>query len=236
MKKKIMYVAITATLLTAFTKDDSNLLSGRKARYNLPEQNAIATVRKSVEPFELVYTPTVDRQYIGFKEAIAFKESRGNYKKINTFGYLGKYQFGASTLNRIRIYDMGAFLEDPKLQEQAFFTLCSLNKWILKRDIKWSVGKKINGIEITESGILAAAHLAGAGNVKKYLRSNGEHNAYDAFGTDVEQYLKRFAGYDTSFIKPVKNAKIPREEFEIDSQMASEFVEDEDAGSLVKVG
>ena len=32
----------------------------------------------------------------------------------------------------------------------------------------------MNGIEITESGILAAAHLSGAGNVKKYLRSNGK--------------------------------------------------------------
>ena len=237
MRKNIMYVALVATVLTAFTKDDSNLLRGKKVRFNTPEENAVVTVKKGIEPFELVYTPTVDRHYIGFKEAIAFKESRGNYRKINSFGYLGKYQFGASTLNRIRIYDTGAFLEDPRLQEQAFFTLCSLNKWILKRDIKWSVGKRINGIEITESGILAAAHLAGAGNVKKYLRSNGEHNAYDAFGTDVEQYLKRFAGYDTSFIKPVKNAKINMEDFRTDDdKMASKLVEDKDAGSFVKVG
>jgi len=146
--------------------------------------------------------------YVGFKEAIAFKESRGNYKKINTFGYLGKYQFGESTLNRISIYDTRSFLEDPKLQEDAFYTLCSLNKWILIRDIRRSVGKKINGIEITESGILAAAHLAGAGNVKKYLRSNGELNSADAYGSDVELYMKRFAGYDTSFVKPEKNARI----------------------------
>ncbi len=236
MKKNMKYVALSAIMLTAFTKDDSNLLSGKKVRYNLHEQNAIVTVSKSVEPFELVFTPTVETEYIGFKEAIAFKESRGNYKKINTFGYLGKYQFGASTLNRIRIYDIQEFLNNPELQEEAFYTLCSLNKWILKRDIQWSVGKKINGIEITESGILAAAHLAGAGNVKKYLRSNGEMNAYDAFGTDVEQYMKRFGGYDTSFIKPVKNAKISIEQFIKDENEASEFVDNEDAGSLVKVG
>ena len=236
MKRNIMYVALLATVLTAFTKDNSNLLRGKKVRFNLPEQNTIVTVEKGIEPFELVFTPAIDNHYVGFKEALAFKESRGNYKKINAFGYLGKYQFGASTLNRIRIYDTNAFLRNPKLQEQAFFTLCSLNKWILKRDIKWSVGKKINGIEITESGILAAAHLAGAGNVKKYLRSNGEYNAYDAFGTDVEQYLKRFAGYDTSFIQPVKNAKIEIEDLKSDDQMASQFVEDEDARSFVKIG
>lgn len=209
MKKKVLFIVSLAIALTAFTQDDSLFFKkSKKVRYNLPKANAIVTVNKSVEPFELFYTPTVDNLYVGFKEAIAFKESRGNYRKVNSFGYLGKYQFGESTLHRIRIYDTKDFLNDPELQEDAFYALCSLNKWILIRDIKRSVGKKINGVEITESGILAAAHLAGAGNVKKYLRSNGEANAHDAFGTNIHHYMKRFAGYDTSFIKPVKNARI----------------------------
>jgi hypothetical protein len=209
MKKKLLFIVLCALVLTAFNQDKYLFFNGnKKVRYNLPKANALVTVKKSIEPFEIMYTPTVDNMYIGFKEALAFKESRGNYRKVNRLGYLGKYQFGESTLNRIRIYDTRTFLNDPKLQEDAFYALCSLNKWILIRDIKRSVGKKINGVEITESGILAAAHLAGAGNVKKYLRSNGEFNAYDAFGTDVQQYMKKFAGYDTSFIKPVKNASI----------------------------
>ena len=209
MKKNILFVVTLAIAITAFKQDDSFYFQKvKKVRYNLPQANAIVTVNKSVVPFELFYTPTVDNLYIGFKEAIAFKESRGNYKKVNSLGYLGKYQFGESTLNRIRIYNTQDFLNDPKLQEDAFYALCSLNKWILIRDIKRSVGKTINGVEITESGILAAAHLAGAGNVKKYLRSNGEANARDAYGTNVHNYMKRFAGFDTSFIKPVKNARI----------------------------
>lgn len=209
MEKRILLLVLSAIVITAFIKDYSHIFNkSRNARYNLPKANAIVTVSKSIEPFEIIYTPSVDNFYIGFKEALAFKESRGNYKKVNTFGYLGKYQFGKSTLNRIRIYDTQLFLNDPKLQEDAFYALCSLNKWILIRDIKRSVGKQINGVEITESGILAAAHLAGAGNVKKYLRSNGQLNANDAYGTDVEQYMERFAGYDTSFIKPVKNARL----------------------------
>jgi len=209
MKKNILFVLILAIAITAFKQDDSLYFRKvTKVRYNLPQANTIATVKKSVESFELFYTPTVDKRYIGFKEAIAFKESRGNYKKINSLGYLGKYQFGESTLNRIRIYNIQDFLNDPKLQEDAFYALCSLNKWILIRDIKRSVGKTINGVEITESGILAAAHLAGAGNVKKYLRSNGQANARDAYGTNVHNYMKKFAGFDTSFIKPVKNARV----------------------------
>lgn len=209
MEKRMMFIAYIAIILVVFTQNNTLFYKAdKKVRYNLPKANTIVTVSKSVEPFKVYFTPTVDNLYIGFKEAIAFKESRGNYKKVNSLGYLGKYQFGESTLNRIRIYDTENFLNDPKLQEDAFYTLCSLNKWILKRDIKRSVGKKINGVVITESGILAAAHLAGAGNVKKYLRSNGEFNSYDAYGTNVHQYMKKFAGYDTSFIKPVKNARI----------------------------
>ncbi|UCE93116.1 MAG: peptidoglycan-binding protein LysM [Flavobacteriaceae bacterium] len=209
MEKRMMFIAYIAIILVVFTQYNTLFYkASKKVRYNLPKANAIVTVSKSVEPFKVYFTPSVDNLYIGFKEAVAFKESRGNYKKVNSLGYLGKYQFGESTLNRIRIYDTENFLNDPKLQEDAFYTLCSLNKWILKRDIKRSVGKKINGVVITESGILAAAHLAGAGNVKKYLRSNGEFNSYDAYGTNVHQYMKKFAGYDTSFIKPVKNARI----------------------------
>lgn len=209
MKKILLSTAFSAVLLTAITQDKSLFFKGpQKVRYNLPKANVISTVSKSVKPFEIHYTPKADRLYVGFKEALAFKESRGNYRKVNSLGYLGKYQFGESTLNRIRIYDTSSFLNDPKQQEEAFYALCSLNKWILIRDIKRSVGKKINGIEITESGILAAAHLAGAGNVKKYLRTNGSFNPNDAYGADVEMYMKKFAGYDTSFIKPVKNARI----------------------------
>lgn len=209
MKRKIIFIALSAMILTAFNEDRYLFFKeSKKVRYNLPKANAIVTVQKKIEPFKIHYTPRIDNMYLGFKEAIAFKESRGNYKKVNRLGYLGKYQFGETTLHRIRIFDTHTFLNDPKLQEEAFYALCSLNKWILIRDIKRSVGKKINGVEITESGILAAAHLAGAGNVKKYLRSNGELNAYDAFGTNVQQYMKKFAGYDTSFIKPVKNARI----------------------------
>ncbi len=209
MKKKILFIALCAIVMTAFTQDKSLFFKGpQKVRYNLPQANVISTVSISVKPFEIYHTPQVDKLYIGFKEALAFKESRGNYRKVNSLGYLGKYQFGETTLNRIRIYDTHSFLNNPKQQEDAFYALCSLNKWILIRDIKRSVGKKINGIEITESGILAAAHLAGAGNVKKYLRSNGQLNAYDAYGSDVQMYMKKFAGFDTSFIKPVKNARL----------------------------
>lgn len=144
--------------------------------------------------------PYLERNFMAFKEAVAFKESQGKYTVVNTLGYLGKYQFGKSTLKRFKIYNTNAFLKNPELQEKAFVALCKVNKWILRKDIKRDTGKTINGIKVTESGILAAAHLSGAGNVKKFLRSNGTIGFSDAYGSTIELYLKRFSNYDVSNI------------------------------------
>jgi len=152
--------------------------------------------------------PYLEKDFVGFKEALAFKESQGKYTAVNTFGYLGKYQFGKTTLLRFKIYNTKAFLNNPELQEKAFKALCKVNKWILRKDIQRCVGKTINGITISTSGILAAAHLSGARNVKKFLRSNGTLNFSDAYGSSIESYLKKFGGYDVSEIEPDRNARI----------------------------
>lgn len=155
-----------------------------------------------------VLPPFAGTEFIGFREALAFKESRGNYFAVNTYGYLGKYQFGMSTLELMGVRDSLGFLKSPQLQEKVFEANVSRNKWILRHDIKRFVGKRIRGIEITESGILAAAHLAGAGNVKHYLRSFGKKDVIDGYGTNIANYIEEFAGFDISRIAAVKNAKI----------------------------
>lgn len=157
------------------------------------------------------FSPKLGKTYIGFKEALGFKESQGNYSTVNTFGYLGKYQFGKETLKLIGIYNPILFLNNAELQEKAFLANAERNKWILRKDIKRFVGKTINGVVITESGILAAAHLAGPGNVKKYLRSYGANSFSDAFGTSITYYMKKFSGYDTSLVKPNRKAKVEME-------------------------
>ena len=155
-----------------------------------------------------VTPPFLGSCYIGFKEALAFRESQGNYFIINTLGYLGKYQFGIGTLQLMGVYSATKFLNDPSLQEKVFYTNISRNKWILRKYIKYFVGKKVKGVEITESGILAAAHLAGPGNVIKYLYSNGIRDVKDAYGTSLADYLKKFSGYDISEISAIRNPKV----------------------------
>jgi len=53
--------------------------------------------------------PFTGKYFIGFKEAIAFKESQGKYKRINSLGCLGKYQFASETLKTIGINDSLSF-------------------------------------------------------------------------------------------------------------------------------
>ena len=217
----VIPLAICVTLYMA-VKPDTALnyndysVEGLELDYNISQDVAfndeVSLEDSTIElkdPFQSThaYVPYLGKSYNGFKEALAFKESRGNYFSVNTLGYLGKYQFGAETLKMIGIYNPTQFLYNPKLQEKAFLANAERNKWILRKDIKRFVGKKINGIEITESGILAAAHLAGPGSVKKFLRSYGSYNTSDAYGSTVKHYMKKFSGYDTSFIEPNKKAK-----------------------------
>jgi len=152
--------------------------------------------------------PYTGNHFIGFKEAVAFKESQGKYRKVNSLGYMGKYQFGSKALRAIGINNDKAFLKNPALQEKAFIALLSKNKWILRNEIERYEGKFINGVEITESGILAAAHLGGAGSVKNFFKNKGSRHFRDAYGTSLRSYMKAFGGYDLSYIEADSNATI----------------------------
>jgi hypothetical protein len=139
---------------------------------------------------------------------MAYKESRGMLHLVNPYGYMGKYQFGKSALRTVGIYDFQEFLNNSNWQDKAFTALIARHKWILKKDIEKYSGRIINGVEITESGLLAAAHLGGAGSVKKYLRSNGRRGFRDGFGTSISSYIRKFSGYDISHIKADPEAKV----------------------------
>ena len=217
MRKSIAsYLMLTVTicilLFTSFSSNETIDLSkystsGLELNYTVSQDHSIKDNAIASTDLNKPISPILGKSFVGFKEALAFKESRGDYFTVNALGYLGKYQFGAETLKLIGVHNPSLFLKNPELQEKAFVANTSRNKWILRRDIKNFVGKKLNGILITESGILAAAHLAGAGSVKNYLRSYGIDNFEDSFGTTIEYYMKRFSGYDTSLIKANKKAK-----------------------------
>jgi hypothetical protein len=152
--------------------------------------------------------PYTGKFFIGYKEAIAFKESQGKYKKINSLGYLGKYQFGTETLKTVGVHNSRQFLNSPKMQEQAFVALLSKNKSELRHVIEKYEGQIVSGILVTESGVLAAAHLGGVGSVKKFFKNNGNRYCKDAYGTSIRSYMRDFGGYETSGIIADSNATV----------------------------
>ena len=180
---------------------------------NSYDDNAVFVTSPSIGyDFNLIShkIPFTVKDFVGFKEFIGFFESGSDYKKINRLGYLGKYQFGRSTLKVLRVKKINKFIDIPELQEKAFLMNVMRNKWILRREIKRFNGKKLNNILITESGIIAAAHLSGPGNVKKYLRNYGDDkfDLGDINGTKISDYMKTFKGYDLSQIYAVRKPKI----------------------------
>jgi len=148
-------------------------------------------------PAEIIEATTVApiSQLNEFLDHIGFVESSNNYNCINSIGYLGKYQFGKSTLRNLGFnVSVGDFLSDSVLQEQAMLKLLTHNKIKLQPFIDEWDGDTIQGIRITESGILAAAHIAGQGNVRNFFRKQA--NPQDTYGTSLTDYMDTFGGYD----------------------------------------
>lgn len=137
-----------------------------------------------------------NRGFIAFKESLGFKESGGRYGAVNTLGYIGKYQFGEEALKDCGVFDYDAFLSDARLQEEVFAYYTFRNRSRLSRYIEAFENRTVNGTLITESGLLAAAHLAGVGSVKKFLKTDGEFNSEDVYGSSITHYLERFSGYE----------------------------------------
>ena len=162
-----------------------------------------------------------------FLDDLGARESCGNYKAFNRFGYAGKYQMGEAALvdagyyykpsgrynndwkgafrGRDGVYSIQDFLNNPAAQENAQIVF-KKRQWGYLRAVGADkyVGRVINGYTITPSGLLAGAHLKGAGSVIKYLKSDGKVVEKDGFGTSVESYMKKFAGYDVSEITGIK--------------------------------
>lgn len=150
----------------------------------------IEIIEVKLEPIEIEY-----KGHNEFLQAIGHRESGNRYEVINSYGYMGKYQFGKSTLKGLGFkLTQDEFINSPYIQEKAMQELLLHNRKKLDKFICKYEGKYIHGILITESGVLAAAHLAGAGNVRKFFRKGYEFK--DGFGTKMTTYMTQFSGYD----------------------------------------
>lgn len=98
------------------------------------------------------------------------------------------------------IYSFNDFLTKPELQ------LMAVSDWInylCKRmqllNFNQYYGQIINGVEVTESGAIASAHLMGEGGLATFLGSpifKIKSPVSDGNGTHISSYLSMFGGFD----------------------------------------
>lgn len=191
-----MALLVVSSVVMAFT-NYSGMKPVAKVVAELPKASEIKIVEVEKITPELPEIKIKDHSL--FLNDLGHRESTNNYKAVNQFGYLGKYQFGRATLNALGYDEVSnrEFLANPSIQEEAMYALLLHNKKILRRQIEKYHGTTVNGIYITESGILAAAHLAGPGNVKKFFRKGYEF--HDGNGTKMTSYMVMFSDYKLEF-------------------------------------
>jgi hypothetical protein len=149
------------------------------------------------------------QQTVNFLNAIGTRESNNAYNAVNTIGFSGKYQFGKLALEDGGYIKPGAsrlgtnaqvlgnpdnwtgkdgirsqedWLNSPEAQEAAMIVLANSNKRTLER---------INGIKPgddfqTQAGMMAGAHLLGAGGIRNWREGRG---GADAYGTTGQEYF-----------------------------------------------
>jgi len=186
MKK---YIKIFLLLFTVIL-----ILSFIKKRPPLP---LVKVVGLSIVPikFKTTELKLIKSSHNQFLDALGFKESSNRYDVVNRYGYMGKYQFGNKTLKGLGFkLTKDEFLNSPYIQEKAIHKLLTHNQKKLKKYIIKYEGKIVHGVLITESGILASAHLGGQGNVRKFFRRGKVFK--DGNGTKITHYMEIFGGYN----------------------------------------
>jgi hypothetical protein len=151
------------------------------------------------------YNDAVSDETLEFLDKLSFRESSNNWKSAKK-GYVGQYQFGKYAFADIgkQPIDSDEFINNPDIyskeeQNKDVIKLLKKNKYYLRNYYKY-IGQTINGVEITESGMLAASHLVGQNAVKRFLASNGKNNDTDGNGVPCSNYLKYFTGYKLNII------------------------------------
>ncbi|MFU8927475.1 hypothetical protein [Acinetobacter puyangensis] len=143
---------------------------------------------------------------------------------VNSFGYMGYFQFGGIALQEIGYKDSSgkwtgkdgaisqdAFLNSRDIQVKAINLLIDkLCAYLRNNNINEYYGKIVNGIEITESGCIAGCHLVGLGalasfldvpNNLKFQKINGKlttirHPETDGNQVHISKYIELLGGYD----------------------------------------
>lgn len=127
---------------------------------------------------------------------IAYGESRYiKHAHRDSSQYWGLYQIGTNERKLTGFADipMSVYLNHPEIQDLCMIELLKYNKKYMQGYIDKYSGKIVDGILVTESGILALCQL-GSGSTRLWLDS-GKIPSVDEFGNSPRNLLK-IGGYD----------------------------------------
>lgn len=129
---------------------------------------------------------------LAMRESAKMNDSIPNWAIVNSIGCIGGFQIKHRYLKSLGFdFTLEQFIEDPSIfppdsQVVAVCIMMNRNMKILEPYFD-RIGDTIRGIEITQNGIMFAAHIAGAGGVQKFFKYG--YNPEDANGTSLVDYL-----------------------------------------------
>lgn len=174
------------------------------------------TISSAYKPYSINY----HRDFIKlskkeFYDYAAIPESRGIYNIANNYLMVGKYQASTVALKtfgysdeKVKTIKKSIYIKKnskgrnlyyfdtihfPQHEQERFIEwyMTYMEKILLKKYIENYVGKTIDGVYITKAGILGTS-MIGYNYVKKFLKSNGDKNFSDVYGTTVRERMKYF--------------------------------------------
>jgi|SRR5271165_2051186 len=158
---------------------------------------------------------------VKFLVALAHRESTDDKTVINPFGYVGLFQMGGDALVDAQFYQLGPARNhnawDGKITSRAAFVdVKSLQDYRNSagaqelavrayHDVQWerlvrlggsaAAETVISGINVTQSGLIAGAHLVGVGGVLRWVRSQGADDPLDGNQVPVSDYVQEFSPF-----------------------------------------
>ena len=191
-----------------------SILEGKSKR----NEDILLAVGSSVilEDF-IVHIKPPKGNYYDFRDALGSRESTDSYSAASG-SYIGRYQLGKSALIDIGFMDsegnwtekageyginsIQSFYDNPEVQDMAFDMYVDVQKSYIEHfELDQYIGQEMNGVTITESGLIAAAHLIGIGGLRSALVKRDLMSEKDDNGTTAKEYMDTFGGYDLNETK-----------------------------------
>jgi hypothetical protein len=112
--------------------------------------------------------------------------------------YIGLYQLGKNEREIIGVKNDEAYWRNRKIQEETIILWLRYLKQQLQPEIDSMNNTWVGTYYITESGILAMAHLCGVGATKNFLRSRGQDKDIPVDGNNKRgtDYLQQYGRYN----------------------------------------